>query len=361
MAFEIDPAENATPFVGSKAIGTVIQISVTDDAINDVIEAGFDRLRVERSTDAGLTFSEITLPSERPALERNVFSYKWADRQGSDSYLYRTRYYDSTRDTVSDAGPPVEGAGLAIRNILTVAELKARYMFGVNLTNDAGDELEDAVFQHYILAAIRSLERWIDVPILPTQYAERHDYYRQDQAAYAFFALDYYPVVSVESFAVKYENTQSLVEYPISWLRIDPDAGHVQLVPGSGNLSEVVIGQSGNLFLSTYYLGRTFFPQLYEVTYTAGFAEGKVPRDIIEVVGMLASMGPFNIFGDLIAGAGIANFSLSMDGLSQSIGTTSSATNSGYGSRILQYEKQIKAQVPRIRAFYKRTGAMAVA
>ena len=361
MQFPIDLAENAVPFVGSKALGTVIQISVTDDAINDVLAAGFDRLRVERSADGGLTYTEVTLPSERPALERNVFSYKWADGHGAESYLYRTRYYNSALDTVSQAGPPVEGAGLAIRSILTVDELKARYFFGVNLTNDIGETLGDGVFQHYIIAAIRMLERWIDVPILPTRYAERHDYYRQDQASYSFFPLDYYPVISVEKFAVKYENTQSLVEYPTSWLRVDNDAGHVQLVPGSGNLSEVLIGQSGNLFLSTYYLGRTFFPQLYELTYTAGFEEGKVPRDILEIIGMLAALGPFNIFGDLIAGAGIANFSLSMDGLSQSIGTTSSATNAGYGSRILQYEKQIKAQVPRLRAFYKRTGAMAVA
>lgn len=361
MQFPIDPAENAVPFIGSKAIGTVIQIGISDDAINDVIDAGFDRVWVERSTDAGMTYAEVTVPSDRPALERNKFSYKWADRNGAESYLYRVRYYNTTRNEASAPGPAIEGAGLAIRNILTVADLKARYMFGVNLTNDAGETLGDNIFQHYIISAVRSIERWIDVPILPTRYVERQDYLIRDQAAYSFFQLDYYPVLSVEKFAVKYENTQSLVEYPNDWLRVDSDVGHVQLVPGSGNLSEVMIGQSGNLFLSTYYLGRTTFPQLYEISYTAGFAEGRIPRDIVEAIGMLASFGPFNIFGDLIAGAGIANFSISMDGLSQSIGTTSSATNAGYGSRIIQYEKQLKSQMPRIRDFYKRAGRMVVA
>ncbi len=67
---------------------------------------------------------------------------------------------------------------------------------------------------------------------------------------------------------------------------------------------------------------------------------------------MKAAIGPLNIAGDLIAGAGIANKSISLDGLSQSIGTTSSATNSGYGARILQYEKQMKHMLEGLRTHY---------
>ena len=85
-----------------------------------------------------------------------------------------------------------------------------------------------------------------------------------------------------------------------------------------------------------------------------------MPVNILDLIGMLASFGPLNIFGDLIAVAGIANVSLSIDGLSQSIGTTSSATNAGYGSRIIQYTKQIKDQIPLLRRYYKGT-RMAVA
>jgi hypothetical protein len=68
---------------------------------------------------------------------------------------------------------------------------------------------------------------------------------------------------------------------------------------------------------------------------------------------MFASLGPFHVFGDLIGGAGIANVSLSMDGLSQTIGTTSSATNAGYGARIINYLKQLKEQIPLLRRYYK--------
>jgi hypothetical protein len=67
---------------------------------------------------------------------------------------------------------------------------------------------------------------------------------------------------------------------------------------------------------------------------------------------MKASMGALNIAGDLIAGAGIATKSLSMDGLSQSISTTASATNAGYGARILQYNKEIDERMKNLRNYY---------
>ena len=67
----------------------------------------------------------------------------------------------------------------------------------------------------------------------------------------------------------------------------------------------------------------------------------------------MASLGPLNIAGDLLGGAGVASQSLSIDGLSQSIATTSSATNAGYGARIINYERQIKDNVKSLRDFYK--------
>ena len=112
----------------------------------------------------------------------------------------------------------------------------------------------------------------------------------------------------------------------------------------------MLIGAGGS-YLPIIYSGMGNLPHLFEISYVAGFE--KIPPNILDLIGMLASFGPLNIFGDLIAGAGIANVSLSIDGLSQSIGTTSSATNAGYGSRIIQYTKQIKEQIPILRKYYK--------
>jgi len=86
---------------------------------------------------------------------------------------------------------------------------------------------------------------------------------------------------------------------------------------------------------------------------TVTFTADSIPDDIKHVIGIIAAMMPLAVAGDLIAGAGIASISTSMDGLSQNINTTSSATNSGYGARILELRKQADALLPALRARYR--------
>ena len=88
----------------------------------------------------------------------------------------------------------------------------------------------------------------------------------------------------------------------------------------------------------------------WNIEYCTGF--NNVPTDILNVIGQFAAIKIFHILGDLIIGAGIASQSLSIDGLSQSIGTTSSATNAGYGARIQGYLKELKETLPRMQGKY---------
>ena len=81
---------------------------------------------------------------------------------------------------------------------------------------------------------------------------------------------------------------------------------------------------------------------------------------LIKAVGLLTAITPLDIAGDLIAGAGIASFSVGVDGLSQSIGTTSSATNAGYGARIISYQKQLKELMHILKAKYKSINIFSV-
>lgn len=352
----IDEAEGANPGVNAQAIGSVIRLTTTDDNIANVVKAGFERLVVERSTDGGLSFVEISKPSERVVLKADQPVMEFFDRRGDETFLYRFRYFGTIAGTQQLTQPSVaiEGLGLALLGILTVEQLKARYFFGTDLTAPDGTPLSDAVFEHYILSAIRWFEHELDIPILPTSFSELHDYYRGDYNSFNFIQLDNYPLICVDEFKVQYPSGQSVVVFPNEWLRINPASGQIQVVPTAGTLSEVLVGAGGS-FLPAIYNGLDYLPQLFNLTTVAGFEPGKVPRNIIDIIGMAASLGPYGIFGDLIAGAGIANLSLSMDGLSQTIGTTSSATNAGYGARIIQYTKQIKDQIPVLKRYYKGT------
>jgi hypothetical protein len=77
-----------------------------------------------------------------------------------------------------------------------------------------------------------------------------------------------------------------------------------------------------------------------------------IPRDILDVMGKRAAISVLITAGDLIAGAGIANKSIGIDGVSQSIGTTASPENSGYSAHIGHYEKQLKQDLRILRRKY---------
>lgn len=78
-----------------------------------------------------------------------------------------------------------------------------------------------------------------------------------------------------------------------------------------------------------------------------------LPAPLVRAVGLQASTLALGVAGDLIAGAGIATQSTSLDGLSQSIATTASATNAGYGARLGQFERELKGLMKTLRATYR--------
>lgn len=81
---------------------------------------------------------------------------------------------------------------------------------------------------------------------------------------------------------------------------------------------------------------------------------------LIRAIGLIAALAPLDIAGDLIAGAGVGQFSVGVDGLTQSIATTASATSAGYGARIISYQKQLKDTMGALRAKYRMMNIFSV-
>lgn len=237
--------------------------------------------------------------------------------------------------------------------IITPQELKEIFLFGVDLTNDDGESFPEQMYEFYIRAA----QEWLETQIGGLQLCqhvipeETHDYYINDYVQYNFIKLFRYPVYDVSKVAIQFPLSNNLLEFDPSWYRIESSGAQVNLVPTQGTFSSIILSQGGS-FLPLLYSGLQYVPALFKVTYTAGYPKGKIPVLLKEIIGMKAAMGPLNIAGDLIAGAGIASKSLGMDGLSQSIATTASATNAGYGSRILQYTKQIEERMKNLRNYF---------
>lgn len=235
---------------------------------------------------------------------------------------------------------------------LTVSDIKTKYLFGLDLTNDDGDEMPDEMFEFYIHGALRWLETEIPGLILcETEITEWHDYHIGDYQAYSFLKLFKFPVQSVSKVGFQFPLQNSINDFNPEWFRIESNAAHVNLLPTAGTFSSLLLSQGG-AYLPLLYSGTSYVPHLFRVVYKAGFKSGQIPHNLLNLIGMKAALGPLNVAGDLIAGAGISSKSLSMDGLSQSISTTASATNSGYGARIGQYTKMIKEDLANVKRYY---------
>lgn len=229
-------------------------------------------------------------------------------------------------------------------DILSVQQLKDRWLFGVNVVDNDGNELPDATYQAYIDIAVSYLEHDLDISIVPKQIeTEEKDYHANSYYHWGYFHLNNLPVISVDKLEVVYlENPlgmppDAVLDIPPEWIRLRQHDGIVRLVPNNRFPASLQVGAGGSFF-PELFRRHSNVPQLWRFTYTVGFASGKIPMVINQAIGLLAATYILDIAGDLVIGAGIASQSISLDGLSQSIQTTASAENHAYSAKVNQYK-----------------------
>lgn len=350
------------------------EIEVADP---DTVLLSYDQIQVHRST-SGIAgpFVEITKPLTRIPLESGVTEYQYVDETGKAVYYYQFRFYNSGTQAVSSFSAPQLGAVDPALDILSVEELQELYLFGIDLSDDRGNPFPPSIYEHYIRSAVNSLEHKLDIPVRKLEVElEMHDYYREDYDKYLWVELDHHPVIEIDEVSLVLPGEAVVQVFEREWIHIDRMTGQLQLVPGTGTAGTILLGASG-AWLPLIYGNNRYIPDVFRLKYKAGFGKPspgafdrtpgltgpvsvphpRLDRDqevIKDLVGKIASFGPLNIAGDLIVGAGIASKSIGLDGLSQSISTTSSATNAGFGARLVQYGREIKELVPDLKRYYQ--------
>lgn len=322
----------------------------------EVVQRSFDQIKIYRST-TGLdgTYSEITGPGSRLTLETGKMVYEYTDSAGAAGYYYKSSYFHSVSLLESSLSDAQQGEGDAALDIVSVEELKVNYLYGLDLTDDNGNEMPDSLFEWFIKSAVSWIEHRLQLPLRPKPVtAEMHDYYAEDFRQYIWIKTKDYPIIDVDELRVVIPGAggSTIQTYGRENLHIEKEAGQVQVVPGVVGGGLVTMGTSAP-WLPYLYGARRFVPGAFQIDYTAGFETGSVPAVLRDVIAKVASFGPLNPLGDLLGGAGIASQNLSIDGLSQGYTTTSSATMAGYGARLFQYEKEIKQVVPTLEKYYK--------
>lgn len=243
--------------------------------------------------------------------------------------------------------------------VFSVAEIWAMYLFGIKIDGGQGTSFSNESIRKYIEMAQKQVEKWFNLRFCKQLVDQTLPYYRQDYWQEFPILLTNYPVREPLSMIGMLNKMEQII-YPQGWLFCEYDTAMGQ---GKRRISVVPTGSSttqGNaqviLTGITSQVGMQRFdniPDYWRIQYITGWDIDNLPMDLLNIVGMLASIPALDVAGDLILGtAGIAGQSLSIDGLSQSISTSISATNAGYGARILSYTKQIEETAKRIRLVY---------
>ena len=306
----------------------------------------FDEIKVYRATSRNGVYAEVTTGTTRLELADGVVFYEHTDEGVDPGGWYKASFYNATRDIDGPLSPTLRADAPDYAQVLTVAELKAHYLFGVDLTDDGGNPYPKSLFEGYLRDAIGWLERELDVRLQPTARTERQDLFARDFQEFEWIQLDHAPILAVDS--VEHLVGDNVIwTVPTSWLQVDNESGVIQVVPASGSgVSEAFLLASGSRYAGYSTLIHSRYPGFFRITYRHGFALGTIPAEIKHVIAMKASLGPLDIAGDLLLGAGIASLSVGIDGVHQSISSTSSATNAGYGARVKRYEAELKARLP---------------
>lgn len=240
-------------------------------------------------------------------------------------------------------------------NIISPEELLDLYFYGVPIIDKFGNTFSRETIKTFISAAQQEVEKYLNIKLQKQIIEETRDYVFDDWVNWGYLRVSY-PVTEIFSL-IGYASSVQQMNIPIDWLSVRKDNQEqyfrqIHVVPIY--LKDIAALQGNSIYNGAIPLGfymNKSIPNYWEILYCTGFS--KIPYDLLDFIGKMAAVNLFAIMGDLILGAGIANQSIGIDGISQSIGTTSSATNAGYGARIQGYLQDLKVGWPKIYNYYK--------
>lgn len=236
---------------------------------------------------------------------------------------------------------------------LSPSELESLYFFGIGIKDQAGNRMSEEDLSFTIKSAAEEIEGLLNIKITKQVIQESQSYNLDDYRAWGYIPTTY-PVACASNLTGFLGQVEQVI-YPKNWLSVkksnDGISNHrsIYIIPTTEDSVENTVVYSG-VAPHMGHWGARNIPNYWTVTYVTSF--DRMPEDILNAIGKLAAINVFHQLGDIILGAGIASQSIGIDGLSQSIATTSSATNAGYGARVTGYLADLKLLIPRIKAKY---------
>lgn len=215
--------------------------------------------------------------------------------------------------------------------ILSVERLKDEYLFGIPLASPlTGQVLSDVSFKNIIRKAIGDFETSVRIPISPVTITDKFNFERADDLAFGTRQTTRWPIIKVIKFAALYPGRfdgsathdatlgSSEVLYPTSWVNFQGDCGVWTITPTNATLEDPLSYIAAESYRAITLGAAKHWPNMWRLTYRAGFEFDKIPDIVNDLIGILAALRVLSMISP--AAFPINSFSVGIDGMSQSTG-----------------------------------------
>ncbi len=349
---ELHTVKSVTPPANPTTAGVIAlndTLRYTHLAVSDQVQRTlFDQFKIYSGTAQDISTHTLLTTVD---ISWVTLSTPYMDEAGDSTTLYSYSYFNSGSNAESEHQAVLSEGVMGVPLDVTPRYLREVLLYGLDLTDDNGNPLPDAIYWHGILAAYHWMEQLLGIDIIQRSRTDRLDFQQQEYRNFVFTPLWHYPVQSVQAVSGVYFG--ATVPFPLEWVQLKARMGLLNLVPTGSSFSSFLI-PAGAGIIPVLVNGVAVIPNFWEVKYTTGFASGTLPYNLRDMIAKRAAFAPLNILGDLVGGIAIASKSLGIDGLSQSINTTNSAENAGYSGRLRQYEREMKIDIPILKSYWSR-------
>jgi hypothetical protein len=242
--------------------------------------------------------------------------------------------------------------------VISPQELRRNYLYGITMNSPFANKINlnfsDDDIEFHIRAAQREIENYLALKLKRQIVTETLQFDNDNWRHWGYIPTTFqvvYPL-RLEGFL----NTTKTATYPMEWLSSKQDSTdglyfrQIYMV-ASGNTGAVTNSVIfAGLLPNLGYMNAGKIPNYWTPSYVTGFADNKVPYDILQSVGEMATISLLLIAGANIFGfPGLQSTSLSIDGLSQSLSSNLNA----FGQRITQMNEALQKRLANQRDQYR--------
>jgi hypothetical protein len=243
--------------------------------------------------------------------------------------------------------------------LLSPSELRENYLFGIPVCTNDGRKISSSTIKQQIKSAQEKIERLFSIKLNRQVIEESKDYIREEWNNWGYVKSTY--PISYISNLFGFINSVKQVIYPQEWLSIKKTESvavwrNLYVIPNSGSYQGATMTQNSLIFNGVFphmgYYGKTYIPNYWRLKYITGWKSSEIPEDLLDLICKLASINILAIIGSYLYGTGVQSWSVSLDGVSQSVPLKNGRFGM-FSDRIELYTQEIDKIIESAKYVYK--------